>query len=94
MPEQSRGAEPPSLALLPTALCMQDVDVYLGCEHTLLGRVKLLVSQHPPVLLVRAALNPFPTWPLFVLRIALSHVQDLQELPFQHSSHWSPDRLQ
>jgi len=31
----------------------------LGCESTLLGDVELLISQHPKVLLFRAALSPF-----------------------------------
>ena len=49
----------------------------LGCEHTLPGHVELLVKHHPQVLL-RASLNPFSTiQSLFVLGIALTHVQDL-----------------
>ena len=43
----------------------------------LLGHVELLINQHPQVLLLRAALNPFSAQPVFVLGIALTHVQDL-----------------
>ncbi|NXH84260.1 F120B protein, partial [Edolisoma coerulescens] len=49
---------------------------FLGCERTLLAQVKLLIQQHPKALL-RAALNPFSTQPVFVLRIALTQVRDL-----------------
>jgi len=55
----------------------QDVVGFLGCKHTLLGHVALLVNQHPQVLLARAALNPCFTQPVFVLGLALIHVQDL-----------------
>ncbi|KAK4827889.1 hypothetical protein QYF61_022312 [Mycteria americana] len=37
----------------------QDMVGFLGCEHTLRGHVELLINQHPHVLLLRAALNPF-----------------------------------
>ena len=50
---------------------------FLGCKHTLLAHVELLVNQHPQVLLLRAALNPFSTQPVFVLGIVLNQVQDL-----------------
>jgi len=41
------------------------------------GHVELAVNQHPQVLLLRAALNPFSAQPVFVLGIAPAHVQDL-----------------
>jgi len=55
----------------------QDTVGFLGCEHTLAGHAELLINQHPQVLLLRAALNPFSAQPVFVLGIALTHVQDL-----------------
>ncbi|KAK4832092.1 hypothetical protein QYF61_020707 [Mycteria americana] len=55
----------------------QDTVGFLGCKHTLPGHVELLINQHPQVLLLRAALNPFSAQPLFVLGIVLTHVQDL-----------------
>ncbi|CAM9177511.1 unnamed protein product, partial [Bubo scandiacus] len=50
---------------------------FLGCKHALLGHVELLVNHYPQVLLLRAALNPLIAQPVFVLGIALAHVQDL-----------------
>jgi len=41
------------------------------------GHGEFLTNQHPQVLLLRAALNPFSSQPVFVLGIALTHVQDL-----------------
>ncbi|KAK4824031.1 hypothetical protein QYF61_009622 [Mycteria americana] len=55
----------------------QDTVGFLGWKCTLLGRVELLINQHPQVLLLKASLNPFSTQPVFVLGIALTHVQDL-----------------
>ncbi|KAK4818827.1 hypothetical protein QYF61_019864 [Mycteria americana] len=55
----------------------QDTVGFLGCERTLLGLVELLINQHPQVLLLRAALNPFSTQTVFVLGIAPTRVQDL-----------------
>ena len=55
----------------------------LGCEHTLLGHVELLVNQHSQVLLGRAAFNLFSAQPLFLLGIALAHVQDLAFSPVE-----------
>jgi len=49
----------------------------LGCQHTLLGPAELLITQHPEVLLLRAALSPFSAQPVFVLGIAPTHGQDL-----------------
>jgi len=49
----------------------------LGCQHTLPGHLELLVKQHPQVFLLKAALNPFSAQPVFVLGIALTHMQDL-----------------
>ena len=64
---------------------------FLGCEHRLLGRVELLILQYTKVLLGRAALNPFSTQPVFVLGIALTHVQDLAlGLVELHEVHMSP----
>ena len=56
----------------------------LGCEHTLLGHVELLVNQNLQVLLLKAALNPFSIQPAFVLWIALTQVQDIALGLVQH----------
>ncbi|KAK4816062.1 hypothetical protein QYF61_011070 [Mycteria americana] len=56
----------------------QDAIDFLGCECTLPGHVELLINRHPQVLLLRAALNPFPSQPVFVLGIAPIHVQGLE----------------
>ncbi|KAK4821092.1 hypothetical protein QYF61_013420 [Mycteria americana] len=56
---------------------LQDTVGFLGCKCTLPGHVELLINQHPQVILLRAALNPFSTQPVFVLGIAPTHVQDL-----------------
>jgi len=37
----------------------------------------VVISQHPQVLLLRAALHPFSTQPVFVLGIASTHIQHL-----------------
>ncbi|KAK4808830.1 hypothetical protein QYF61_001338 [Mycteria americana] len=50
---------------------------FLGCKHTLLGHVELLINQRLQVLLLRAAINPYSTQPVFVLGTAPTHVQDL-----------------
>jgi len=42
-----------------------------------LGTTDWLQNEHPQVLLDRVALNPFSTEPVFVLGIALTHLQDL-----------------
>ncbi|KAK4828770.1 hypothetical protein QYF61_000795 [Mycteria americana] len=54
----------------------QDTVGLLGCKRMLPGHVELLINQHPQVLLLRAALNPFSTQPVFVLGIAWTQVQD------------------
>ncbi|KAK4826701.1 hypothetical protein QYF61_010916 [Mycteria americana] len=63
---------------------LQDMVGFLGCKCTLPGHVELLINQHPQVLLLRAALNPFSAQPVFVLGIAPTQVQylalDLVEL--------------
>ncbi|KAK4827407.1 hypothetical protein QYF61_017837 [Mycteria americana] len=56
----------------------QDTVGFLGCKCTLPGHVDLLINQHPQVLLLRVALNPFSAWPVFVFGIAPTHVQDLE----------------
>ncbi|KAK4828307.1 LOW QUALITY PROTEIN: hypothetical protein QYF61_025319 [Mycteria americana] len=48
----------------------QDATGFVGCKCTLLGHVELLINQHPQVLLLRTALNPFSTQPVLVLGIA------------------------
>jgi len=68
-PEQSRGAEPPPS---PCAHAAGD-----AAQGTLMGHVELLVSQHPQVLLLRAALDPLSAQPVVVLGIAPTRVQDL-----------------
>ncbi|GAB0206720.1 mitochondrial enolase superfamily member 1 [Grus japonensis] len=55
----------------------QDTVGFLGCKHTLLTHVELLINQYPQVLLLRAAFNPFSTQPIVVLGNAPTHVQDL-----------------
>ncbi|PKU41812.1 hypothetical protein llap_7885 [Limosa lapponica baueri] len=50
---------------------------FLGCKHALPGHVELLINQDPQVLLLRAALQPFSTQPVFVPGITMSQVQDL-----------------
>ncbi|XP_075025338.1 NAD-dependent protein deacetylase sirtuin-7 isoform X2 [Calonectris borealis] len=40
---------------------------FLGCKRTLPGHAELVINQHPQVLLLRAALNPFSTQPVIVL---------------------------
>lgn len=49
-------------------------------EHTVL--VKLLIQQHPKALL-STALNPFSIQPVFVVRVALTQVQDLVLSPVE-----------
>ncbi|PKU42541.1 hypothetical protein llap_7164 [Limosa lapponica baueri] len=46
-------------------------------EAALLARVELPIHQHPQVLFLRAALNPFSPQPLFVPGFAVTQVQDL-----------------
>ena len=55
----------------------QDTVGLLGCKHTLLGHVEFLINEHLQVFLLRVALNPFSTQPVFVLGMAPTHVQDL-----------------
>ena len=55
----------------------QDNIGFLCCKHTLPGHVELFIHHCPQVLLLRAALNPFSTQLVFVLGIALTHMQDL-----------------
>jgi len=69
----------------------QDIVGLLGYERKLLGHVDLLVNQHPRVLLLRAAFNPFSTQLVFVLVIALIQVQDLAlGLAELHKVHTGP----
>ena len=49
----------------------------LGCEHTLLGHIELLINLYTQVLLLRADLNPLTAQPVSVLGIAPTHMQDL-----------------
>ncbi|PKU46357.1 rna-directed dna polymerase from mobile element jockey- hypothetical protein [Limosa lapponica baueri] len=55
----------------------QGVLGFLGCNCMLPAHVKLLVHQHPQVLLLRAGLNPFSSQPVSVLGIAVTQVQNL-----------------
>lgn len=51
---------------------------FLGCEHPLLDHAELLlISQHPQVFLLRAALSVFSTQPVCVLGIALTQGTEL-----------------
>jgi len=59
----------------PAGCAAGDTPGFLRCERTLPGHVELLANLQ--VLLLRAALNPFSTQPVFVLGIAPTHVQDL-----------------
>ena len=78
-PEWSRRAEPPPSPCAHAAGdAAQGTVGLLGCQCPLLSHAELLINQHPQVLLLlTAALNPFPAQPVFVLGIALTHVQDL-----------------
>ncbi|PKU46701.1 hypothetical protein llap_3018 [Limosa lapponica baueri] len=58
-------------------MAAQDAVGFLGCKHMLLAHVELLIHQHSQVLLLRAALNPFSSHPVFVPEIAVTHVQNL-----------------
>ena len=61
----------------PFVLLMQPRVRWLsGLQVHVVGHVELLVTQHPQVLLLRAAPNPFSTRPVFVLGIAPTHAQD------------------
>jgi len=63
----------------------------LGCEHTLLGRVELLMNQQPQVLLGRGTLGPLSAYPVFMLGISLTHVQDLAIVLVElHEIHLGP----
>jgi len=55
----------------------QDTVGFLGCKYTLPAHVELLIHQYPQVLLLRAALEPLSSQPLFVFEVAPTHVQDL-----------------
>ena len=46
--------------------------VFLGCKCTLWGHVEVFINQHPQVLLLRAALNPFSVQPAFMFGIVLT----------------------
>lgn len=47
----------------------QDMGGFLCCKRRVLAHVKLLINQHPQVILLRTALNTFSTQHLFVHRI-------------------------
>jgi len=49
----------------------------LSCKSTLPGHDEFLMNQHPQLLFLRAALNSFSAQSVYVLRSALSHVQNL-----------------
>ena len=64
---------------------------FLGCKCTLQAHVELLVNQYPPVLLLRAALEPLSAQPVLVFGIAPTHVQDLAlDLVGLHVAHAGP----
>jgi len=72
-PEQSRGAEsPPSPCAHAAGDAAQGMVGLVGCQQSLQGHVDLLISQHPQVLLHRAAPNPFSAQLVFVLGIVLT----------------------
>jgi len=50
----------------------QDTGGLLGCKHTLLAHVELLIHQYPQVLLRRAALEPLSTQPVLVVGISVN----------------------
>ncbi|XP_009069274.1 PREDICTED: brain-specific angiogenesis inhibitor 3-like, partial [Acanthisitta chloris] len=50
---------------------------FLGCKHTLLAQVQLLIPQHPQVLLVRVPLNQFFPQPVLMPGVAPTQVQHL-----------------
>lgn len=74
---QESGRITPSTCCLCCFGCSPGQGGFLVCEHTLTGHGKLCMHQIPQVLVPRAALNPFPTQPVLVLDIALTHVQHL-----------------
>jgi len=60
-------------------------------QRTLAGHVQLFIQQHTQDLLGRAALDPFSTQSVFVLGIALTHVQDpARGLAELHKVHMGP----
>jgi len=65
----------------------------LGCQCGLLGHVQLFIHQYSQVLLLRAALHPFSTQPVFVVEIGPTQMQDLSlglfELHEVHMAHIS-----
>jgi len=70
---RAEGQNPlPCPAGHPSLDAAQDMVGLLGCECTLPGHVELLINQHPQVLLLRAALNPFSTQPVFVYLFIVS----------------------
>jgi len=50
---------------------------FLGCKGALLAHVQLAIQQYPQVFFGRDALNPFIPQLVSVVRVALTHVQDL-----------------
>jgi len=50
---------------------------FLGCEVTLMAHVQLPICLYPQVFFRRAALNPFISKLVLVLRVASTQVQDL-----------------
>jgi len=56
---------------------VQDTLGLLGCKRTLPAHVQFSIHQYPQVLLLRAALNPFVSQSILILKTALTQVQDL-----------------
>ena len=54
----------------------QDTVGFLGCKHTLLAYSQFSIDYYPPVLFLRAGLNPLITQSVFVHGIASTHLQD------------------
>jgi len=71
---QNHLPRPPGHASLDAA---QDMVGLLGCKHTLMGHLELLIDKHHQIVLLGAAFNPFSTQPVFVLGIALTRVKEL-----------------
>ena len=62
---------------LPQPAGHASLDAAQDMVGTLQGHVELLVNQHTQVLLLRASLILFSAQPVFVLEVALTHMQDL-----------------
>jgi len=76
---------------LPQPDATQDTVGFLGCEHSLVAHVQLLIQHYPLVLLYKAAFNPFIPQPLRTPGVAPTQVQDIAlGLVEPHEVHTGP----